>query len=549
MRRTLDQFLAVFNSLAPSQRITFAVIALLIPAVFLFVAWNGTSSTLVPLSYGKVFSNDELRNAEQALKDAGLSKFHTEGRQILAPAGDVEKYNAALLQSGSLPTHWAEELEKKLESTNPFLTSTETLKQTREALLTKHLVQMILGSPDFEDADVLWSPASGGKSRFSRDARMRATVIVKPRVGHDMTTRQIQALRDAVTFAIPDLKSTDVTVYDQRKGEAYTPESENDPLNGKQFALLREASQLYESKIKGALGHISPDIVVTVNVELDPIQESSTQTIKYDLKRSIEQQTSEQKRTETFRQQPIQAEPGLRSNMPRSLANAPSNAQNRQVTEENNSMTRSPGGEATYVRNLPAMPKVVTVSVLIPEDYYAKALEAQKATPGQKGPAKTIEKIKEETEQAVKNIVAGAIPNPDPKSITVNSFVPVHEAPPEITPSSLNTVTSLVSQWGGAVALGVFALWALWMLRSMGGPRPAVGELPTEASIDVPAPSGEGAAVAAAPGQPAAKKMKEEPAIEEEPLVLNDRDLVQTMVRDNPEMAVAIIGKWLQGAR
>jgi hypothetical protein len=24
---------------------------------------------------------------------------------------------------------------------------------------------------------------------------------------------------------------------------------------------------------------------------------------------------------------------------------------------------------------------------------------------------------------------------------------------------------------------------------------------------------------------------------------------VQTMVRDNPEMAVAIIGKWLQGAR
>jgi flagellar biosynthesis/type III secretory pathway M-ring protein FliF/YscJ len=195
------------------------------------------------------------------------------------------------------------------------------------------------------------------------------------------------------------------------------------------------------------------------------------------------------------------------------------------------------------------MPKVVTVSVLIPEDYYAKALEAQKATPGQKGPAKTIEKIKEETEQAVKNIVAGAIPNPDPKSITVNSFVPVREAPPEITPSSLNTVTSLVGQWGGAVALGFFALWALWMLRSMGGPRAAAGELPTEASIDVPAPSGEGAPVAAAPGQPAAKKMKEEPAIEEEPLVLNDRDLVQTMVRDNPEMAVAIIGKWLQGAR
>jgi flagellar biosynthesis/type III secretory pathway M-ring protein FliF/YscJ len=551
MRRTLEQFLAVFNSLAPSQRITFAVIAVLIPAGFLFFAWNGNSSTMVPLSYGKVFSNDELRNAEQALKEAGFSKFHSEGRQILAPASEVEKYNATLLQSGSLPTHWAEELEKKLESTNPFMSSAESMKQTREALLTKHLVQMILGSPDFEDADVLWSPASSGKSRFSRDARMKATVVVKPRAGHDLTSRQIQALRDAVTFAIPDLKSTDVTVYDQRKGEAYTPESENDPLNGKQFALLREASQLYESKIKNALTHISPEIVVTVNVELDPIQESTTQTVKYDLKRSIEQQTSEQKRTESFRQQPMQAEPGLRSNQPRSLANAPSNATNRQVTEENNSMTRSPGGEATYIKSLAAMPKVVTVSVLIPEDYYAKALDAQKNAPGQKSGAKTIEKVKEETEQAVKNIVAGAIPNPDPKSITVSSFVPVHDAPPTITPSSLNTVTSLVSQWGGAVALGLFAVWALWMLRSTTASRAATFDPPAEASINVPAPSSSGTGAAATLGQPvAAKKEKEPVVIEEEPMpTLNDRDLVQTMVRDNPEMAVAIIGKWLQGAR
>jgi flagellar biosynthesis/type III secretory pathway M-ring protein FliF/YscJ len=546
MRRTFEQLLAVFNSLTPSQRITFAAIALLIPAGFLFFAWNGSSSTMVPLSYGKVFSNDELHNAEQALKEAGLSKFRSEGRQILAPTSEVEKYNAALLQAGSLPTHWAEELEKKLESTNPFLTSSESLRQTREALLGKHLVQMILGSPDFEDADVLWSPASAGKSRFSRDARMKATVVVKPRAGHDLTTRQIQALRDAVTFAIPDLKSTDVTVYDQRKGESHTPESDNDPLNGKQFALLREASQLYESKIKNALAHISPDIVVTVNVELDPVQESTTQTVKYDLKRSIEQQTSEQKKTESFRQQPVQAEPGLRSNTPRSLATAPSNMQNRTLTEENNSMTRSPGGESTYVKSLPAMPKVVTVSVLVPEDYYAKALEAQKPAPGQKAGGKTVDKIKEETEQAIKNIVAGSIPNPDPKSITVSSFVSVHEPAPTITPSTLNTVTSLFNQWGGAVGLGLFAIWALWMLRSTTS-RSASIEPPTEASINVPAPSGGGAPPA--PGQAAATK-KEEVVFEEEPMqTLNDRDLVQSMVRENPEMAVAIIGKWLQGAR
>src|ERR1700733_11835324 len=155
MRRTFDQFLAVYNSLAPSQRITFAAIAVLIPTAFLFFAWNGSSSSMVALSYGKVFSTDEIRNAEQALKEAGLNKFKSEGGQIFAPAGEVEKYNAALLQSGSLPSHWAEELEKKLDSTNPFMSSTENLRQTRDALLGKHLVRMILGSPDFEDAEVL----------------------------------------------------------------------------------------------------------------------------------------------------------------------------------------------------------------------------------------------------------------------------------------------------------------------------------------------------------------------------------------------------------
>jgi flagellar M-ring protein FliF len=546
MRRTFEQFLAVFNSLAPSQRITFAAIAALIPIGFLFFAWNGSSSSMVPLSYGKVFSMDELRNAEQALKEAGLSKFRSEGRQILAPAGEVEKYNAALLQSGSLPSHWAEELEKKLDGTNPFMSSAENLRQTREALLGKHLVRMILGSPDFEDADVLWTPLTASHSRFSKEVRMKATIVVKPRAGRELTSRQIQALRDAVTFAIPDLKATDVTVYDQRKGEAYTPDAENDALGGKTLALLRESSQLYEKRIKDALMNISPDIVVTVNVDIDPTQRTITETRRYDPKKSIEQQQTEQKKLERFRQQPVQAEAGVKSNIPRALASTSGTMQDRTLQDETTTTVRTPGGEAVYTEGIPALPKVVTVSVLIPEDYYAKALELEKAAQGQSksgGTAKTIEKIKEETELAVKNIVAGAIPtdpaNPNPKQVTVSSYVRIKDAPPEIRTSSLETVTSLLSQWGSAVGLAIFALWALWMLR---------GTMPK--SAPPAAPSAE-AAVTATPGaSPQPTTETEKPPVEEEPMTtLNDRDLVQTMVRDNPEMAVAIIGKWLQAAR
>jgi flagellar M-ring protein FliF len=545
MRRTLEQFLAVFNSLAPSQRITFAAITVLIPVGFLFFAWNGTPSSMVALSYGKVFSLDEQRNAEQALKEAGLTKFRSEGRQIFAPASDVEKYNAALLQSGSLPSHWAEELEKKLDSTNPFMSSTENMRQTREALLGKHLVRMILGSPDFEDADVLWTPLNTSRSRFSKDVRMKATIVVKPKAGREMTTRQIQALRDAVTFAIPDLKATDVTVYDQRKGEAYTPDEENDPLSGKTLALLRESSQLYERRIKDALTHISPDIVVTVNVDIDPTQRTITETRRYDPKKSIEQQQTEQKRMERFKQQPAQAEPGVKSNQPRALVSSPGTVQDRTMQDETTTTVRSPGGEAVYTEGIAALPKMVTVSVLIPEDYYTKALELQKSQGDSKAGGKTIEKIRDETEQAVKNIVAGAIPvdpaNPNPKQITVSSYVRLKETPPEIRASSLETVTSLLSQWGSAVGLALFALWALWMLK---------GTMPKTAPPAPDTPASEEAAAPAPGSAPPAVAEKEKPPIEEEPMpTLNDRDLVQTMVRDNPEVAVAIIGKWLQAAR
>ena len=458
MRRTLEQFLAVFNSLAPSQRITFAAIALLIPAGFLFFAWNGSSSTMIPLSYGKVFSNDELRNAEQALKDAGTVEVPQRGAANPRAGGRCRKIQrgpAAVRQSADALGRGTREKTRKHESF-PHL-GREPQADPRSA------------ADQAPGADDLGQPGLRGCRRALVAGELRQVAVLPRRTDAGDRNRQAAgrprpddapnpgAARRGDVRDSRSQESTDVTVYDQRKGESYTPESENDPLNGKQFALLREASQLYESKIKNALAHISPDIVVTVNVELDPIQESTTQTVKYDLKRSIEQQTTDQKKTETFRQQPVQAEPGLRSNQPRSLSNAASNMQNRSLTEENNSVTRSPGGESTYVKSLPAMPKVVTVSVLVPEDYYAKALEAQKSAPGQKGGGKTIEKIKDETEQAVKNIVAGAIPNPDPKAITVSSFVPVHEPPPTIVPSSWNTVTSLFSQWGGAVGLGLFA--------------------------------------------------------------------------------------------
>jgi flagellar M-ring protein FliF len=231
------------------------------------------------------------------------------------------------------------------------------------------------------------------------------------------------------------------------------------------------------------------------------------------------------------------------------------------VSDETTTMSRSVGGEVTYTENVPALPKVVTVSVLIPEDYYAKALERHKASQGtgagasKSGGTTTIEKIKEETDKAVKELVASAIPAPDPSNpnaknnITVNSFVPVKEVIPEFKPSTLDTVTSIASQWGSAVGLAVFAIWALWMLRGT-MPKAAPPSTPPAmtASVTVSPTGGGGGGGGSTAAKGEAEKVVE-PYVEDPIQTLNDRDQVQNMVRNNPEVAVAIIGKWLQNAR
>src|SRR3712207_3608558 len=130
LNRTARQIADLYRSLAPSQRLTLVAVPVVLLAAFAVLAWQGRTSGYVPLSWGKVFSIDELRSAEQTLIEAGLSDFRTEGQRILAPASQVEKYNAALLVDGNLPSNPTSEFERQFEKSSVF-TSREDRKSTR----------------------------------------------------------------------------------------------------------------------------------------------------------------------------------------------------------------------------------------------------------------------------------------------------------------------------------------------------------------------------------------------------------------------------------
>src|SRR5438128_1606182 len=102
-RKTFAQFRDLFNSMAPSQRMLLVVLPALVLAGLGLVMYLGAGAAEEPLSYGKTFSADELKAAQEALQKAGLSQFRIDSQKILVAKSEVSRYNAALITGDALP--------------------------------------------------------------------------------------------------------------------------------------------------------------------------------------------------------------------------------------------------------------------------------------------------------------------------------------------------------------------------------------------------------------------------------------------------------------
>jgi len=537
LKRTFDQFLDLFRTLPPSQRGTLIVLPLVVVAAFGILIFRDSSSSNVPLSWGKTFTTDELGNAEQTLQDAGLDEFRREGQRILVPRKELDRYNAALLEGGSLPAGWAAELEK--QTAKEGWSSTARKSQTqRDIALSKGLKLMIRAAPDIHDAEVIMARTE--RRSFHRNGpNVTATVSVRPRSGRELSMRRVRSLREAVAAAVPGLQTKDVVIFDQIQGTAYTPEQEDDPFNSSLLARINEFTQLYQKRISDALDYIS-GVVVTVNVDVDNIKSSVEQTRSVDPDKTVSTLITEQTTEKTANQSRSRAEGGVNANRPKDLRALGSNAKQQSTNETNTTTVNVPWVSLENKELIGAMPKAVHVAVQIPESYYRGVVAIKEGlTEGETDESKkafresvdaALEAQKQQINQDVRTTVAKAIGAAADASdvITVGSYIPIQTETEPIDVPLTETLGTAVSRWGGAVGLALFALWALRLLnRSM--PKVTEGE-PTESPIL------------------AMHDAEEDEPDEDEPQtpVNSERDEIQAVVRDNPEMAAAVLGKWIQ---
>ena len=433
------------KTMPPSQQGTLAVVSCLLVAAFGYLMLSGPSTAMVPLSWGKTFTTEELMNAEQTLLDAGFSDFERNGQKLMVPKASAERYNAALLEGGTLPQGWGSELATQFEKSNGVFESSRTAEERNRIALANVLQRTIQAVPDIEHASCVWARSKPGRWPHN-DTRVTATVSVRPKRGRTLTPQLVESLRLAVVGMIPDLEKANVTVFDQSTGTSHQPAPENSPFDSTIMQRIRDFSQEYQSRIQAALAYI-PGAIVSVNVDINDVKSHIERSQKLNPKETVTSYSASRIRDEKFRQERVGGEPGVQNNQPRSLDLNSEPERSRAVAEEDSTTTTVPSFTVTNQEFFAAMPKAVQVSIKLPHDYYEAIAEKRGLALGTTDEEKAqfdaaVKAIETEELAKVQSTVAVLIPANSPASaINVSSYFALEPDIVDVAPSPCRGAT------------------------------------------------------------------------------------------------------------
>jgi flagellar biosynthesis/type III secretory pathway M-ring protein FliF/YscJ len=529
-RRTLGQFQKLFNDMAPSQRMTLVVLPLLVLAGLGLVMYLRVGPAEEALMYGKTLTPDELKNAQAALQKAGLVHFRVEGQRILVPKTDVARGEAVLLASGDGADEFGSAFTKMFEKNMIFTGGSESQRRDElDFVKSKELRNLLKMIPDVADARII--PDRSRQRGFGARSKVTAVAGIYPRGGRELSRGLAHTVREAVARSF-GMDAADVSVFNAASGESVRFPNGESPGDNEYVDAVRKHSDFYEQKIKDALSYI-PNVFVNVSVEVENVARSTRQERKYEPKQ-FPYKTVENTQNETANETGPASEPGVQSNQPRNLR--PVTTQKNTRTNEKSDITTEsvPVGTKLEVSEIAGFtPKSVKAAISIPKDYYREILRAQGADELDKAAFQTkLQQLQVEKEKEVAQKVGLLVLVPEGKTaadaVSVSSYdrLDLGEAPPTISVST--RALEALSEWGGPVGLALFALVALWMLSRSSKRAP---ETPAAASTRAAGTK----APAAAP----------EALEEESPMEPTKRDKLQTLVKDNPEMAASVISRWL----
>ena len=412
LRQIRDQSVSLFGDMRPHQRLTFVALALAVLVPFVWLIFSSQDNAYVPLQWGAKFDSEKLRQAEQALIERGLDDFQTVGQSILAPAGKVDEYNAALLSTGNWSPHAVNEREEVLNKLGPFI-SHERFQAHMDVHLQKDVSRILRSIQGIRNASVLWTRAKEG---FRRTGKDKASVYATPSGDGPLSFRLIQSLRASVSTVLPDLMPEDVVVVDQSTGQAWTENSGDNFYQIQREARQREIVHEKQVQIQSHLNDTVPGTVATVNIEFNNVAAA----------------------TETGNQPKTNSDPS--------------------------GLTRSQERYGTLD------PKTMQVVVSIPEQHIEMLVTRADTAPGSSDQEKAdfrnaVDVMRTAEIEKVRRNVSTLLPGAAVDAVTVSTFHRVDPKLPATNQATVDLLRDFAANWGSMLSLAAFVIWALFMVK------------------------------------------------------------------------------------
>ena len=386
----------------------------------------------VSLLGGHEFNAAQIQSISRSFEIEGLTEFRVDGTRVRIPREHVAKYAAAISKHQALPDGLYSEFDKVAEQSSMWNTGAQ--EERRWGLAKqKMLAQTIELMPEVATASVIIdrSAPSGLRSQ----TEVRATVTIKPKPGRDLSALTIRKIRAILVGSVANLQLENVAVVDL-DGRVFlaigSPDSGSDDL----LVKVKEWEENFTWKIRNVLAYI-PDVVVTVNVELDTTLQRRTE--------QVVMRTVHEKATESRKQE---------------FGSAPAATANAAVDLEPPDNLRpqpdpQPTQQQTWEEHVPLAPKSVTVAIAVPQDVVASLAHSTAANDAEK----------ETWKSAIQDRTASAIPVGVTTKITVTSFprssdraaTPVSTATAGLKPGWL--------PWSVAASIGIILAITLAMGR------------------------------------------------------------------------------------
>lgn len=317
-----DRVRVWWNELSPRNRGYALGTGVLFLAVIGITLSMHSQPRLVPLSLGKQLTPEELQRVETSLRSNNLSDYERSGNQILVPEDRQTAYDAALIETRSLPGDWASDWEQKFESTNPF-TSSRKLQMLKDIALAKELKRIIQGLDGVQEASVVWTD-SDQHGWTGRKTGVTATVNIRSEPDRILAERTIRGIQFSVANMVAHLAPESVLVFDAATGRHYQMQPEEARFESAFDNWLELERRNWHSRIESALRANWPAAELLLSVDEMELREHlrhpvRTHNAESTANGSLHLQT---KQTVTS-DEPLefaQAKPRLQAEFPRALS-------------------------------------------------------------------------------------------------------------------------------------------------------------------------------------------------------------------------------------